>query len=208
MTASRRLQTAGGLAFVLLASVLTGCLDLHQGGGWCDDVMRPLRDGERIHGQAPVALLAQYLGRWRGTLTWRTGQTTGLDLEVTDDPSSPYMVHTCFGYREVSTTRPATIASDDGAVSASWPLTVSVDFYSYPSLFYNASSQVELTGDFTPPITDLVDLDRYDQFTVTLFLDWRMPPDGPSSGSVEFKGTLPGTGGNDRIELGTIAFFR
>jgi len=205
MIARRRWRLPAGLAFALLASATGGCLGNPAGTTLCEQVTtRPLRDGERVRGRDPAALLAPYDGSWRGTLAWRNGAATGLTLAVTNDPPSALTAQVCSGVVAVETTRPATAASDDGAVGASWPLTASVSLDTDPIAFFPVTP-VMLTGDFQPPITTIVDLALYATVEITLRLDWTMPATGPSGGAIDFKGTLI-AGGVDRIELGTIVF--
>src|SRR4051812_58312 len=109
--------SAAAVALVVLAT--TGCLgSRHDLGDVCGPATtRPLGDGERIGTNDPAALLARFAGHWSGTLTWRTGGATGLDIDVPADPAGPFSVYIMCGVvSAVFVERPAALTTTDGAL--------------------------------------------------------------------------------------------
>jgi len=204
-----RLRTVFKATLVLAALAPVGCLGGGQGdGGACGpETSRPLAAGERFHGSDPNLAFAPFAGHWRGTLTWRTGVVTGVDLDVPADPPTPVQVYIiCGGPAYTFIERPGTVSTDDGAVMHGGSLYTSAAFGQDGSVEYRDPTEMHsLFGTLGSPASDIVDVNHYVATSLLLTLTWDTPDAGPSAGRLDFHGTLDMNHG-DSIELGTVIF--
>ena len=198
------------LAAVALAAA--GCFLPREDSDACTEsaTSRTLAPGELWPGHDAAAALAPFAGHWRGTLTWLTGDVTGFELDLPADPPSPLKVYIQCGDQElyVSTNRPGTIATDDGAVNHAGPHYFKVAFKSdgSPELPTYPLPMSPLRGTLGPPPSDVIDVSRYSLFYLDLSLTWNTDDAEPIVGSLRFKGTSASSGQPHDIELGTVAF--
>ncbi|WP_437575320.1 hypothetical protein [Sorangium sp. So ce887] len=192
-------------AIALAALLQAGCLVTRDDDESCKhEWSRPLEPGEQVNGHDPVELLAPYAGNWHGTVTWRDGQVTDIDIDISSDPPSPLSAYMfCDRVGQVSTHRTAVISTADGALDDSALLFARVFPQATPT-----RSEAELSrliSPFGPPASTIVDRDRYQDGHILIEFIWNTPT-SPAAGRLLFVGQLKGTTLSDRIELGTIVF--
>ncbi|KYF66582.1 hypothetical protein [Sorangium cellulosum] len=194
-------------AIALAALLQAGCLETRDDDGRClHEWSRPLEAGEQVNGHDPVELLAPYAGRWHGTVTWRDGQVTDIDIDISSDPPSPLSAYMfCDRLGLVNTQRPVTVSTADGALNDSALMAASVRFPVDGTSSQRTPQLSPLMGPFGPPASTLVDRDLYQDGHILIEFIWNTPT-SPAGGRLLFVGQLKGITLSDQIELGTIVF--
>ncbi|WP_433931083.1 hypothetical protein AB3662_43365 [Sorangium cellulosum] len=194
-------------AIALAALLQAGCLGTRDDGDACKhEWSRPLEPGEQVNGHDPVELLAPYAGRWHGTVTWRDGQVTDIDIDISSDPPSPLSAYMyCDRVGQVTTQRPVAVSTADGALDDSALMAASVAFPVDGTIGQRIPHLSPLMGPFGPPASTFVDRDRYQDGHILIEFIWNTPT-SPAAGRLLFVGQLKGITLSDQIELGTIVF--
>ncbi|WP_437276867.1 hypothetical protein WME90_37290 [Sorangium sp. So ce375] len=196
-------------AIALAALLQAGCLGTRDDDASCQrESSRPLEAGEQVNGHDPVELLTPYAGRWHGTVTWRDGQVTDIDIDI-DSPSDPASSLQadmyCDRARRVYAWLQAAVSTADGALDDWTWLDASVRFLDDGTPVQEEPDLAGFSNPFGPPASTFVARDRYQNPHIVIELTWNTPT-LPATGRLLFFGQPEGITGLDEIELGTIVF--
>jgi hypothetical protein len=197
-------------AIALAALLQAGCLGTRDDDELCSrQWSRTLEAGEQVNGHDPIELLTPFAGHhWHGTVTWRDGQVTDIDIDVgspADAASSLEADMYCDRARGVYTWLRAAVSTADGALDDQTFLQASVSFLDDGTPVQDEPDLAGFSNPFGPPASTFVDRDRYRNPHIVIELTWNTPT-LPATGRLLFVGQPEGITLVDQIELGTIVF--